>query len=298
MGIYLTKPNTVKESINGECDQVKFGASSMQGWRTSMEDAHICETNLKEGVNLFAVFDGHGGPEVARFCSQNFCDHLKINKNFIEGKYKEALEETFLRMDELLVQPNSQEQLKQFKKDSDQGTQSFAGCTANVCIMTKTEIYCANAGDSRALLYSNEGILPLSKDHKPDLEIEKTRITTAGGYVSDGRVNENLNLSRAIGDLEYKKNPALPPEEQIITAFPDVMCVPLDKKYIFLLMGCDGIWETLSTKEICEKINARLNSKDVKVSDIIEETLDRLIAKDTMEAVGCDNMTSVLAIFK
>lgn len=28
----------------------------------------------------------------------------------------------------------------------------------------------------------------------------------AGGFVSEGRINGNLNLSRAIGDLEYKRN--------------------------------------------------------------------------------------------
>lgn len=56
-------------------------------------------------------------------------------------------------------------------------------------------------------------MISLSEDHKPDNEIEKTRIAKAGGYVSDGRVNDNLNLSRAIGDIEYKKNPNLKPEE-------------------------------------------------------------------------------------
>jgi len=46
----------------------------------------------------------------------------------------------------------------------------------------------------------------LSHDHKPDNEIEKARIEKAGGYISDGRINGNLNLSRALGDLEYKKD--------------------------------------------------------------------------------------------
>ena len=44
----------------------------------------------------------------------------------------------------------------------------------------------------------------MSDDHKPELDKEKKRITNAGGFVSMGRVNGNLNLSRAIGDLEYK----------------------------------------------------------------------------------------------
>ena len=39
----------------------------------------------------------------------------------------------------------------------------------------------------------------LSTDHKPDLEGEKERILSAGGFIVAGRVNGSLNLSRAIG---------------------------------------------------------------------------------------------------
>ena len=81
-------------------------------------------------------------------------------------------------------------------------------------LITNNKIYDANAGDSRAIIYKSDGsIISLSVDHKPDLEAEKKRITNAGGYVSEGRVNDNLNLSRAIGDLEYKKNQNLKPHE-------------------------------------------------------------------------------------
>ena len=51
---------------------------------------------------------------------------------------------------------------------------------------------------------SNDTAFPMSVDHKPDDDLEKKRITQAGGFVTDGRVNGNLNLSRALGDLEYK----------------------------------------------------------------------------------------------
>lgn len=89
--------------------------------------------------------------------------------------------------------------------------------------MTQNKFYVANAGDARCILLKKTGeIEPLSKDHKPDLEEEKARINKAGGYVNEGRINDNLNLSRAIGDLEYKKNSNLKPEEQIISAEPDI----------------------------------------------------------------------------
>lgn len=62
----------------------------------------------------------------------------------------------------------------------------------------------------------------MSKDHKPEDKIELDRIKKAGGQVSFGRVNGNLNLSRALGDLQYKQNTKLTPEQQMITANPDI----------------------------------------------------------------------------
>ena len=53
----------------------------------------------------------------------------------------------------------------------------------------------------------------MSKDHKPEEEEERERIKKAGGDVFDGRVNGNLNLSRSLGDLEYKKDKNLKQEE-------------------------------------------------------------------------------------
>lgn len=39
MGIYLSTPKTEKFSDDGENDRLRYGLSSMQGWRASMEDA-------------------------------------------------------------------------------------------------------------------------------------------------------------------------------------------------------------------------------------------------------------------
>jgi protein phosphatase 2C family protein 2/3 len=44
---------------------------------------------------------------------------------------------------------------------------SHAGCTANVVLITPEFIYCANAGDSRAVACVSGQTKELSKDHKP-----------------------------------------------------------------------------------------------------------------------------------
>ena len=68
-------------------------------------------------------------------------------------------------------------------------------------LVTPTTIYCANAGDSRAVACVNGKAVELSRDHKPMDPGELDRINKAGSIVSDGRVNGGLNLSRALGDL-------------------------------------------------------------------------------------------------
>lgn len=50
----------------------------------------------------------------------------------------------------------------------------------------------------------------------------EARMIAAGGFVKFGRVCGHLALSRAIGDFEFKNNPEVCTETQIITAFPDV----------------------------------------------------------------------------
>ena len=85
------------------------------------------------------------------------------------------------------------------------------GTTACVVLLTHDEIICANVGDSRAVLTQNMSTYDLSDDHKPDNEDETIRIIQAGGEVEDGRVNGKLSLSRAIGDLSYKRNKELSP---------------------------------------------------------------------------------------
>ena len=46
--------------------------------------------------------------------------------------------------------------------------------------------------------------------------------TQKTGWISENRVNGNLALSRALGDFVFKRNEKRPPEDQIVTAVPDI----------------------------------------------------------------------------
>ena len=85
---------------------------------------------------LFGVFDGHGGKEVSTFTQSNFKDTFISTAEFQTQQYKTALEQCYLKIDEKI-------------KDAEM---DVSGCTANVVFITPTQIFCANAGDSRAAM--------------------------------------------------------------------------------------------------------------------------------------------------
>lgn len=193
-----------------------------------MEDAHICNTNLGAGMALFGVFDGHGGQEVALYVKKYYAKILSNLPAFKMRNYRLALEESFLKMDEQMLTEQGQKELFKMNKSREDmyssEQKSYAGCTATVVLITQSEIYCCNAGDSRTVLSKNKQAVDLSKDHKPDDADERRRIYNASSYVEDSRVNGSLALSRALGDFDYKNNTMLKAKDQAVTAFPDVRC--------------------------------------------------------------------------
>lgn len=134
-------------------------------------------------------------------------------------------------------------------------------------MIADNQIYCANCGDSRAIVSVKGTAVALSEDHKPDDDKEKSRIQKAGGEVFQGRVNGNLNLSRALGDLEYKVNEKdsknKDPKDYIITAFPDVTARKLNSDIDLIILGCDGIWECRTNQAIVDNFkNKNANLKE------------------------------------
>ena len=182
----------------------------------------------------------------------------------------------------------------------DEGPGKDSGCTAVVALIKDNRLYVANAGDSRCVLSRAGQAIEMSHDHKPTNQIEYNRIKKAGGRVTnDGRVNGGLNLSRAFGDHSYKVNRELPLEEQMITALPDVKEIELTDEDDFIVLACDGIWNSMSSKEVVEYINLEMK-KEKKLSKICDSLFFKCLADDAhnSDGSGCDNQTAIIIKLK
>lgn len=56
------------------------------------EDSHIAQ-HISDTCHIFGVFDGHGGPEVARFCSKRMPAELQRQGGFQSSQYEEGLKQ-------------------------------------------------------------------------------------------------------------------------------------------------------------------------------------------------------------
>lgn len=300
MGQTLSEPVVEKISESGEDNRLAYGISSMQGWRVTMEDAHAAVLDLQkpddpneagpdgpdktgpEGrISFFGVYDGHGGDKVAMFSGENVHKILAKQSTFGDSNYEQALKDGFLATDRAILQ-------------DPQYNDEVSGCTASTALVSDTKIYVANAGDSRTVLGVKGRAKPLSFDHKPQNEGEKARITAAGGFVDFGRVNGNLALSRAIGDFEFKRSADLPPEKQIVTAFPDVVIHEISDDDEFLVIACDGIWDCQSSQAVIEFVRRGIAAKQ-ELHTICENMMDNCLASSSETGgVGCDNMTMIV----
>ncbi|KAL4946238.1 hypothetical protein BDV06DRAFT_152432 [Aspergillus oleicola] len=296
MGQTLSEPVVDKTSSEGQDECCIYGVSAMQGWRISMEDAHAAVLDLQakqagsdenkptdpdKRLAFFGVYDGHGGDKVALFAGDNIHKIVAKQDSFSKGDIEQALKDGFLATDRAILEDPKYEE-------------EVSGCTAAVSVISKHKIWVANAGDSRSVLGVKGRAKPLSFDHKPQNEGEKARISAAGGFVDFGRVNGNLALSRAIGDFEFKKSPELSPEQQIVTAYPDVTVHDLTNDDEFLVIACDGIWDCQSSQAVVEFVRRGIAAKQ-DLYRICENMMDNCLASNSETGgVGCDNMTMVI----
>nr|XP_044990132.1 probable protein phosphatase 1N [Jaculus jaculus] len=266
---------------------LRFGASSAQGWRARMEDAHCTCPSLAgspPGLGdwaFFAVFDGHGGARAARFGARHLpglvLEELGPEPREPEG-VRDALRRAFLRADE---------RLRALWPRGDPG-----GSTAVALLVSPRFLYLAHCGDSRAVLSRAGAVAFSTEDHRPLRPRERERIHDAGGTIRRRRVEGSLAVSRALGDFAYKEAPGRPPELQLVSAEPEVTALARQQDHDeFVLLASDGVWDTMSVADLAGLVASRLRL-GLTPELLCAQLLDTCLCKGSL-----DNMTCIVVCF-
>ncbi|XP_035878536.1 integrin-linked kinase-associated serine/threonine phosphatase 2C isoform X2 [Phyllostomus discolor] len=281
---------------------LKGFVAERKGEREEMQDAHVilnditaeCRppASLITRVSYFAVFDGHGGIRASKFAAQNLHQNLirkfpKGDVTSVEKTVRRCLLDTFKHTDEeFLRQASSQ---KPAWKD---------GSTATCVLAVDNVLYIANLGDSRAILcrYNEESqkhsALSLSKEHNPTQYEERMRIQKAGGNVRDGRVLGVLEVSRSIGDGQYKRCG--------VTSVPDIRRCQLTPNDRFILLACDGLFKVFTPEEAVNFIlscleDEKIQSREGKpAADARYDAACNRLASKAVQRGSADNVTVML----
>ncbi|EYE94308.1 PP2C family serine/threonine-protein phosphatase [Aspergillus ruber CBS 135680] len=304
-----------------------LGAATAKGTRPSQQDAYTIlppEQFLPKADNnlaLFAVYDGHGSGIVSKHASQHLPSLLTqsltssaLNPESYESAIKSAIS-------------SEEEQIVQAFKDGEE-EYAFAGSTLALVLLDLKSgtLFTGNMGDSKVFLGTLdsgdqvEDVKCLTKSHKPSSPDEKQRIENAGGTVLQDqheipRIGA-LNMSRALGDLEYKTpftnlsatNPDTneetpltreqaragvePSKKQgdLLSSEPDITRINLDqgKKYVLALVS-DGVSDSPNVDdEGFIQMLAKGFTSGIRGEAVVREVIDQVV-----DGIQSDNATCV-----
>lgn len=238
---------------------MKVFSYSLQGKRKTQEDHHVTLLNLNNNnkeinpINFFGVFDGHGGKKVSTYLKNNLPSFF-INKIWSD-EAKTIEKNIYDKSSTLAKYVNKVYNLLQTNLKNDH-PRAVEYCGSTACIIIhyldenkKNVLWVINVGDSRAIICNCNGeAKQLSVDHKPNLSEEKKRIEALGGkIIYDGyeyRI-KSLSLSRAFGDLDCTP---------YVTHLPNIYRYRINPKDKFLILGCDGLYDTVTNQIAVEFI--------------------------------------------
>jgi protein phosphatase 2C family protein 2/3 len=166
-------------------------------------------------------------------------DGIKNTKN-IANSVRTVFEETCYSIDNSFVQ-KYQAQAKN------------CGSTAIMVLILGDRIYCANIGDSRAIISSEGRAIELSWDQNLSREDEKSRIKDNGG-LEMGKVHGSLGVTRAFGDSKCKiQNESNCLDYKTMLVTPEIREHFIDPfKDEFIVIASDGLFDELESQSVVE----------------------------------------------
>jgi protein phosphatase 1G len=271
-------------------------------------DEYLKNKNIKkflletEKKNKLKNFQGNPLLDYNNKLNENYDENNNISQLYYDGKYLK-LNTSTLSSSKDYSDNDSNYSEKSEKINNNNNNFNFVdecGSTANIILINNKFIYIANVGDSLSLMYKNGKIYKLSNEHKTTSKSEIIRIKKFNKIkLINNRIDGKINITRAIGDFNYKKNVKLNPYDQIITSYPEVKKIQISEDIDFIIMASDGVWDCVDQQKLCESIEKELKeNKNNKLSNIIGNIFDNIISKNNFSSIGTDNMSCIIIQFK
>ncbi|XP_008061293.1 protein phosphatase 1F [Carlito syrichta] len=252
---------------------------AIRNTRRKMEDRHVFLPAFNQLFGLsdpvdrayFAVFDGHGGVDAARYAAI----HVHANaarQPELPTDPTGALCEAFRHTDKMFLRKAKRERLQ-------------SGTTGVCALITGATLHIAWLGDSQVILVQKGQVVKLMEPHRPERQDEKARIEALGGFVSHmdcWRVNGTLAVSRAIGDVFQKP---------YVSGEADAASWELTGSEDYLLLACDGFFDVVPHKEVAGLVQSHLIRQQGSGLHVAEE-----LVTAARERGSHDNIT-VMVVF-
>ena len=271
-------------------------------------------------ISFFGIYDGHGGEACSEYLRDNLHKLICDNNEYFPENIPQAIRVGFQKAED--------DFLNNYALNSQKEVIDRSGSCAIIILIVDTKIFIANVGDSRCLVSMDNGkkYIEVTKDHKPNSPNEMKRIQKYGGKVYQTETVMNninnpelngkiligpyrvlpgrLSVSRTIGDAEakmekYGGNP------NVIISDPEIFFYDLNRDDIdFFILGCDGIYDQLSSNEILDSVWMIINEKEhpfiKECQDIHNQSglIVDLIMKSALTRKSFDNVTCLFIALK
>ncbi|KAK8944262.1 putative protein phosphatase 2C 60 [Platanthera zijinensis] len=261
------------QHVNGDFSMAVVQANSLLEDQCQIETGSLSFLDSGPFGTFVGIYDGHGGPETARYIADHLFQHIKrfsteeqlMSVNVIR-KAIQATEEGFLSLVSKLWPLKPQ-------------IASVGSCCL-VGVVCGETLYVANLGDSRAvigkLVKSTGEVLAVQLSNEHNASIESVRQELQSRHPDDPqivilkhnvwRVKGIIQVSRSIGDAylkrtEFNREPLHPKfrlrepfMKPILSAEPTIHVQKLSPNDQFIVFASDGLWEHFNNQDAVDII--------------------------------------------
>jgi len=248
------------EDIEKECEK----KSELEGFETK--------------VSFFIVCDGHGGIEAAEFVNSHLFNKI-ISFPCFGTDPSAAILQAFAEVEE---------DFTKWAVETD--LDGMVGTTVTAALIIGNSLFVANLGDSEAVVCSKGKATLLTERHSTNNPEESDRVEKMGGKIisdknGDKRLGHpvwnpnyvNIAVTRAIGDLYFKRTEYVDQKQSGLVATPSVKRWELTQEDKFMLIASDGFWDVVTPDEAVQLVLQRIDMMDSNqiCKELVEESKNR-----------------------